>query len=185
VYCDGRLRPTAWHHWPSPVGKVDRCTDAARTQSAVTMPRLCTVARLLAALWRSAGGKVFSVSMRRHPGWRQATEGALGLTRMAWHRRGQKMGPATPASTSVVTPSEQWRWLKAHAAPGSLGGGKGQDQSTRKASGAALSRKGQSRRRWRLCMILVKWRLSDGRLRQLAKGDVTPTFFPRTKSSPS
>jgi hypothetical protein len=72
-------------------------------------------------------------------GWRRAIGGAAGLTRMAWHRRGQKTGPAVAASTSTAIFGEHRRRLKAPRTPGSPGGGEGQDQSTGRGSEVALT----------------------------------------------
>jgi hypothetical protein len=58
---------------------------------------------------------------------------------MAWHRRGQKTGPAVAASTSTAIFGEHRRRLKAPRTPGSPGGGEGQDQSTGRGSEVALT----------------------------------------------
>jgi hypothetical protein len=83
------------------------------------------------------------VSTRRHPGWHRAIGGVAGLTRMAWHRCERKTGPAAAASTSVVTSSGWRRRLKAPVAPGSPGGGEGQDQLIRRGSEVALTKEGE------------------------------------------
>jgi hypothetical protein len=77
-------------------------------------------------------------------GWRRAIGGAAGLTRMAWHRRGQKTGPAMAASTSTAIFGEHRRRLKAPRTPGSPGGGEGQDQLTGRGSEAMLTEGGGS-----------------------------------------